>query len=400
VSKISILIVDDSYEKIQLLSSIIKAENIDAECVLSSHDAKNKLVEKSYDILLLDIQIPNEIGDPINTSGGIELLDWIEIYPQCLKPSRIFGLTSHESTKQDYEQLFISKGFHLLKTEVDDNNWLKTIESTCTYLESNTDEEKELTFDIGIITAMSHNELQAILNLPVDWNEFSLNDDPSTYYKGNITTAVGIKTIVVSHSPRMGLSAAAALTTKMCIKFVPKYMIMAGIAAGIKKKVNLGDILVADPCWDWGNGKLTEEDGEPLFQPAPHQENLNINIRTKIQRIRDNDLYVNEIRKGWQGKTPQELAVKLGPIASGAVVLEDPKIAQNIISQHRETIGIEMEAYGVMAATSISSSKSEAIIIKSVCDYADPEKNDDWQDYACYTSAQFVYHFIVNDLFT
>lgn len=398
MTNLNILIVDDNYDKIQQLQSIIKRENIQLDCVLSSQDAKSKLIKKKYDILLLDIQIPNELGEPINPKGGIELLQWIAIYPNCLQPKRIIGLTSHDSTKDEYEQLFISKGHHLLKTTIGDESWLQTIISTCEYLEKQA--EEVLKFDVGIITAMSHNELKAILNLPVTWSEFSLKDDPSTYHKGEINTSVGNKSIVISHSPRMGLSAAAALTAKMCVKFSPKYMIMAGIAAGIRKKVNLGDILVADPCWDWGNGKLTEENGLPLFQAAPHQENLPMNIRSKIQKIRDNELYVNEIRKGWQGNSQKELSVKLGPIASGAVVLEDPQTAINITSQHRETIGIEMEAYGVMAATSISSTQSKAIIIKSVCDFADPEKNDNWQEYACYTSAQFVYHFIKNDLFS
>jgi nucleoside phosphorylase len=399
LANLKILIVEDGYEKIKQLQSVIKRNDVTFKCVISSQCAKLELIENKYDILLLDIQIPDELGEEINLKGGIELLNWIEIHPSCLHPKRIIGLTSSQSTKNEHENLFVSKGHHLLKTTIGDESWLKTIISTCEYLEKQA--EELFNFDVGIITAMSHNELKAILNIPFGWSEFSLKNDPSTYYKGEVSTPSGHKSIVTSHSPRMGLSAASALTSKMCIKFSPKYMIMAGIAAGIEKKVKLGDILVADTCWDWGNGKLTKEkDGNSLFQPAPHQENLPMNIRTKIQKIRDNDLYVNEIRKGWQGNTPQELSVRLGPIASGAVVLEDPKVVQEIISQHRETIGIEMEAYGVMAATSIASSNSKAIIIKSVCDFADPEKNDDWQEYACYTSAQFVYHFIVNDLFS
>jgi nucleoside phosphorylase len=398
LSNISILIVEDDYQKIQQLKSIINKKNIEFDCVYSSQEAKLKLVAKKYDILLLDIQIPNSLGEDINVKGGVELLNWIDIYPHCSKPKRIIGLTSHDSTRSEYEKFFISKGHHLLKTTIDDESWLETIKSSCDYLE--TKNEENLEFDICIITAMSHNELQAILDLPITWKGLSLKEDPSTYYTGQINTDFGEKSIVISHSPRMGLSAASALTSKMCIKFSPKFVIMAGIAAGIKNKVNFGDILVGDPCWDWGNGKLTEEKGESLFQAAPHQENLSIDIRTKIQKIRDNKLYVNEIRDNWKGNHQTELSVKLGPIASGSVVLEDPKTTTNIIRQHRETIGIEMEAYGVMTATSISSPSSHAIIIKSVCDFADPEKSDDWQKYACYTSAQFVYHFIVNDLFS
>jgi len=34
--------------------------------------------------------------------------------------------------------------------------------------------------------------------------------------------------------------------------------------------------------------------------------------------------------------------------------------------------------------------KPTAIIIKSVCDFADKNKNDDWQKYSSYTSAAFA----------
>ena len=90
----------------------------------------------------------------------------------------------------------------------------------------------------------------------------------------------------------------------------------------------------------------------------------------------------------------------VGPIATGAVVLEDPSVVEMIQSQHRETLGIEMEAYGVALAANLSSlTPPKSIIMKSVCDFADPKKNNEWQDYAAYTSAQLAMKFIENDLY-
>lgn len=401
MTKLSVLIVEDKQEKIKLLSSVIKKNEIEAESVPNVDEAQKKLISKKYDIVLIDIQVPNDMVSDINFRGGVDLLEWIELYPLCKKPKRIFGITSHTETKKQFDQDFINKGFYLIKSQVDDDSWLKTIVSTCNYLLSDEVQNEEINFDIAIITAMSHNELAAVLSLPIHWEEFRLPHDPSIYHKSVIGTSNGEKTIVASHSPRMGLSSAAALSTKLIMKFSPKYIIMAGIAAGIEGKVNFGDVLVADPCWDWGNGKLTQKSGKSLFQPAPHQEALSLDLRGKIQSVRDKRLYLDQMYNEWRGKKPtKQLQLKLGPLASGAVVLEDPETTKNITFQHRETIGIEMEAYGVMMAANITTSNTKPIIIKSVCDFANPQKNDDWQKYAAYTSAQFIFHFISNDLYT
>jgi nucleoside phosphorylase len=42
--------------------------------------------------------------------------------------------------------------------------------------------------------------------------------------------------------------------------------------------------------------------------------------------------------------------------------------------------------------------KTKAISIKSVSDYGDGTKNDKFQKYAAYTSANFIYHFIMTEL--
>ena len=59
-----------------------------------------------------------------------------------------------------------------------------------------------------------------------------------------------------------------------------------------------------------------------------------------------------------------------------------------------------MEAYGVMAAAYYSGpSRPRAVAIKSVCDFADPAKNNEWQAYAAYTSAALAYRFIRDHYF-
>lgn len=55
-----------------------------------------------------------------------------------------------------------------------------------------------------------------------------------------------------------------------------------------------------------------------------------------------------------------------------------------------ETIGLDMEAYGVVyAAQNATDPRPIPLVIKSVCDYANDEKTDQYQKFAAYTSCEF-----------
>lgn len=59
----------------------------------------------------------------------------------------------------------------------------------------------------------------------------------------------------------------------------------------------------------------------------------------------------------------------------------------SIVQQRRDLVGVEMEAYGLVAAAQGGSIKPTAFVVKSVCDFASSLKNDNFQEYAAYTSA-------------
>lgn len=78
-------------------------------------------------------------------------------------------------------------------------------------------------------------------------------------------------------------------------------------------------------------------------------------------------------------------------LASGSAVLADSEALEDIKRQKRELIGIEMEVYGLYAAARAASSpRPSAFALKSVCDFADPDKKDAMQKFAAYTSASVM----------
>jgi nucleoside phosphorylase len=89
----------------------------------------------------------------------------------------------------------------------------------------------------------------------------------------------------------------------------------------------------------------------------------------------------------------------LGPLASGAAVLSDGLTAKRVIQQHRQLLGIEMEAYGVYAAADEAPApRPQAFALKSVVDFADGEKDDRFQPFGAYVSARVLRHFAENYL--
>lgn len=97
---------------------------------------------------------------------------------------------------------------------------------------------------MAIITALEHTELEAVLDLPYYLESGQIRRDVTSYYAGRFFAKDGTqKSVIACSAPRMGMAAAAVLTTKLCLKFQPKIVAMTGIAAAVKGEAELGDYL-------------------------------------------------------------------------------------------------------------------------------------------------------------
>jgi nucleoside phosphorylase len=93
------------------------------------------------------------------------------------------------------------------------------------------------------------------------------------------------------------------------------------------------------------------------------------------------------------------LKALMGPMASGSYVISTEAKLNEIKATQRKLLGVEMEGYGLYYACEHNQDKSvKGIMIKSISDFGDSTKNDQFQEYSSYTSAQFIYHFIREEL--
>ena len=110
---------------------------------------------------------------------------------------------------------------------------------------------------------------------------------------------------------------------------------------------------------------------------------------------------MSQIQKKWPGpKFGHDLQLHVGPVASGAAVLADPNVVDEVKEQQRQLVGVEMEVFGVFtAAENCSKPRPTTFALKSVCDFGDQGKSDEHQAYAAFTSAEFLYRFALEELY-
>ncbi|OJJ80314.1 5'-methylthioadenosine/S-adenosylhomocysteine nucleosidase family protein [Aspergillus glaucus CBS 516.65] len=251
--------------------------------------------------------------------------------------------------------------------------------------------------------------------------------DPNTYTLGSI----GGHNIVIACLPKgkYGNNSAATVATSMLNTFPSiKASLMVGIGGGIPPKVRLGDVVVSVPVdefsgvvqWDMGKaeaGGNFKRTGAMNNPPAAL-----LTVLTKLETKHDmhgsrihhyllelGRRYPNLVRKyTWSDslkdplstperdstslrmelnrtpRKPGDSCVHYGLIASGDQVIKDAKFRDSLNkSLSGKVLCVEMEAAGLM-------NSFPCIVIRGICDYADSQKNKEWQEYAAAVAAAYV----------
>lgn len=409
---IDILIIEDDLKKYEAIKKVItEIVVLNTEFILHSENilsAKKHLEKIRFDILIMDLVIPYRNGDNPDPKYCCELIEEFETSPFLKSPMFIIGLTKFDNLTETYSDLFEKRLYHLLQYEESSLDWQSKLRRIIFHIvklkkDFLSPDELKYQFDAVFISALYDPEFKAILDLSNNWNKINHNDDPTTYYETTIEENGKFKRILAACADQMGMVACASLTTKILLKFKPEYIFLVGITAGVRKSnFNYGDILVADLFWDYNSGKIVrfkveDKNGEQtfsdtVFEVDPKSINIKGMIKSKLlESVNNNDLLYS-IKKEWKGvRVLNELQAFLGPLASGSQVVASSSKMAEIKLQNRKLIGIEMEAYGLMyACTQIFESKITPIVVKSICDFGDEDKDDTYQNYAAFTSVQFA----------
>ncbi|AZI26674.1 response regulator [Pedobacter sp. G11] len=411
---ISILIVDDSPLKIRYIKDVlIKIPSISEEEITVVNDrnsAKQALLEFQFDLMVLDINLPERFGDQPNEQGGVDFLKEINMDEEFLVPFHIIGLTEYPDLLHEHGAAFSNYLWHLVVYNESYSEWKDQLTNFTKYLVKSQAELKAPSnnpydYDLAVVTVLSL-ELKYVRELPWNWTEEKFKNDDNFYYTGYFFKGKRkIKVVATSTNNSMGMCAAAAISMKVINRYRPKYISMVGICAGIEGKVNIGDPIIADRVWDYGSGKhvieKNDSNGTQVFKPYINQLPLETSLMTAFTKVIEDDLFVAEIQKKSQKKNYPMLNAKMGPFASGSAVIANESIVESIKSQHGQLVGFDMESYSIFySATHSIKPKPIPFMIKSISDFGDSNKNnphkDEHQAYAAFTSANFFCEFASN----
>jgi nucleoside phosphorylase len=287
---------------------------------------------------------------------------------------------------------------------------------------------------VGIITALPHETaaVRAVLGEP------PRIDVPGSgagraYWMAEVPSALGgIHRVVIAQAD-MGTNIAAVRATLLLAHFpTVQSIIMCGIAGGIPnpakaaEHVRLGDVVVSNQKgvvqYDFvkrtvrkKRTDVVEEVRASSHRPSPElyeavrilESNVPFGQRPWEERLRD-----GLGRLGWSRpndaldvladpadatrplthpadpeRRPGQPRVFLAPIASANTLLKDPAKREALRSQFGVK-AVEMEASGIVDATWTHG--VGYLVVRGICDYCDPNKNDAWQQYAALAAAAYV----------
>ena len=401
-----ILLVDDESKKLKrLYSTIDKIRDFNRDSidhVLDLKSAKEKMKNIRYSLVVLDLKIAEYIGEEDNSEiAGLDFIDEILQTDSILIPKDIIILTEHDNLREKCIEIGKNLEFIVLKYDEQSLEWENVITNKIKYnikYEKSVDSFSDvIKCDVALICAVK-NELEALKYFFKNTNSQITNfkKDSTDYYRVDLKLSDRKIKLVYAQQKEMGMAAASTLSLNLIHHFQPKYLIMVGIAS----EKNPGDIIVATEVWNYSSGKyVTGDNGEIVFSPDPKYISLDSEIESILKRDYTQQLF--NIKKAWRHQNiNNDLNLISGPLACGTAVIGNSKIVNQMIKQHsRKTVGLDMESYGMFFAANYGIDKSTIpICLKSISDFADEIKGDEFQKYASYTSCEFAMYLIQNVL--
>lgn len=394
------LIVDDNPRRYRVLSEKLQELGLaedDISIVTSCMDARRQLEINEYDLLIVDIIVPLRAQDDPHPENSRDLLEELVSEDGLIKPSRILGLSADQNAADEQSAFFTENTWRIIKYDDDNDSWINQILNCVRYLNEANKRPviRNHGVDVAIICALKEPELDAILRLDWAWGDLKPIDDNVFVYEGHFSSGGRPHSVTATYCTRMGIVSSAITASRLIEACRPRHVVMAGICGGVQGKVAIGQAILADPTWDWQSGKIDPTKKNNHHAVSPHQLASDHTIRAKFDSLARDKTFLRFVEEGWPVKMPSKFALSAGPMASGSSVLADEKIVAAIRRHNRDLVAIDMEAYGLYAAAIQSASpRPTAFAVKSVCDFANPDKNDEFQAYAAYTSAQTVREFL------
>ncbi|MGJ8666618.1 MAG: hypothetical protein ACSHW7_09650 [Patiriisocius sp.] len=261
----------------------------------------------------------------------------------------------------------------------------------------------KLDFDIGILTATDE-EFNSVVELLDECKELNEDlNDATIYYQGSISTANGIKKIILPYPISMGVEAVVSTTSKMLTQFKLKYLFMVGICAGNKNISNIGDIIIAEKSLNYNEiVEVQKQDKETKKKFRQNADSIDKNLKSRLSLF-SKQIDLITIKSEYENHSDfvKPLKCHIGLMVSGSSLLRSDIKIKEINEDYHGIKGMDMETNGFYftSAHSLKDSKPKFVSIKSVSDFGDSTNHklsgEERKNYALYTSSKILFEFIL-----
>jgi CheY-like chemotaxis protein/nucleoside phosphorylase len=373
--------------------------------VVGKAESKQKAVELTEqlkpDLILMDIKLQEgryagiEAAKQIQSKFNIPIIyltvhwdsETLNRLPRNYPPHYLVKLpttkqlqTTIEIALQEQISNDIPVSNDLSEYKLDEQPWYK---QPIPDLRNITTQEKEQwtkKTDIVIITATDV-ELLAVLRylkpLPPKRKVAKLFEERETYYLGKFGAFGAV--VTKCRMGAMGEGSAILATENALRLWQPKAVIMVGIAFGKdSSKQKIADVLIASQVIPYESQRVGEE---IIYRsPIPPSNTTLLNRFDNVQ--------------GWNFPRPDGSLCerRIGPILSGEKLVDSPEFKTKLFQTFPDAIGGEMEGAGVYAAA--ARANKPWILVKSICDWADGNKNSQHQPLAAASAVSLVHHIL------
>lgn len=281
----------------------------------------------------------------------------------------------------------------------------------------------------GIVTALPK-EFAAMRVMFEESSEYPVAADPNDYVLGTIPArdGSGVHLVALTLLKAMGNNSAAAAAAHLLRSFPNiEDVLMVGIAGGIplpnnpEEHLRLGDVVVSNQSGVIQYDNLQKGLDTIKLRDVPTKPSARMTGRAgmlEADRLSGHYPWEQYLSRGehlengrrpseetdqlylWKEGKPQLTVhpndasrkknrpkIHYGRIGAANTLLKDPELRDQL---HRDLrlIAVEMEGSGIADAT--WNAGQQYLLVRGICDYCDPKKNDIWQGYAAVAAASYA----------
>ncbi|WP_333317464.1 phosphorylase family protein [Microcoleus sp. D3_18a_C4] len=246
--------------------------------------------------------------------------------------------------------------------------------------------------DVVIVTALEKERDAVLRYLDSPEKVSSKNRTVHKAYLQHENSETGYQVVVLCLGAMGNVQSAIAVTQAIDI-WNPAAIVLTGIMGGVEhSERSLGDLIVAEQIVSYESGKVKDTGTETRFQ-------VQLPTYKMIEKARHfpDEKWVRDRRTiprpdGQSGRgIPQ---VHFEVVASGEKVIADTITVPKLQSYWNKLAGVEMEGFGTALAVYQADSAPAMLMVKGICDWANPNKNNEWQVYAADVAAAYVVNFL------